>query len=310
MPIHVTTSTTQSLSNKTFVDLLSTTGIVYSQDGNSTQWNSAYTAVYSNSGKYDSTFTTVNTNSSTWDYQGTDIKALTSNWQNTYTTVNTNSSRYDSVFTTVNTNSSSWVVDTDSQTLSFNENNATLSITNGNTVSLSALSGGSGTISNETDPVFITWAQANSGRYDSIYTTFNSNSSNYQSTYTTVSAITGNLILGQLGISIDGASSGISTGIKQYLRVPYNCTITSYDIVARPSGNITIDILKSAYEDFPPTTSITGGFSPAITGINNKARGNPLGWSTTTLTAGEYLGFNVTSISTITAATLTLATRR
>lgn len=293
MPIHVTTSTTQSLSNKTFVDLLSTTGIVYSQDGDSTQWNSAYT-------------------------QGNNIKALTGNWENTYTTVNAYSG--------------TWGVDNDSQTLSFNEGNITLSITNGNTISLSALSG-----SEELDPKFSTWAQANSGRYDSTYTTFNSNSSNYQSvyttvntnsstwdyqgtdikdltgnwqnTYTTVSAITGNLILGQLGISIDGAGAVISTGIKQYLRVPYNCTITSYDIVAKPSGNITIDILKSAYEDFPPTTSITGGSSPAITN-NIKAQGNPSGWSTTTLTAGEYLGFNVTVISTITAATLTLATRR
>ena len=52
MPIHVTTSTTQSLSNKTFVDRLSTTGIAYANGGDSNQWNSAYT--------------TVNTSSATW----------------------------------------------------------------------------------------------------------------------------------------------------------------------------------------------------------------------------------------------------
>jgi hypothetical protein len=49
MPIHVTTSTTQSLSNKTFVDHLSTTGVAYASGGNSNQWNSAYTTVYANS---------------------------------------------------------------------------------------------------------------------------------------------------------------------------------------------------------------------------------------------------------------------
>lgn len=49
MPIHVTTSTTQSLSNKTFVDSLSTLSNVYADGGNSIQWNSSYTTVYANS---------------------------------------------------------------------------------------------------------------------------------------------------------------------------------------------------------------------------------------------------------------------
>jgi len=52
MPIHVTTSTTQSLSNKTFVDHLSTTGVVYASGGNSNQWNSSYTTVNANSANW------------------------------------------------------------------------------------------------------------------------------------------------------------------------------------------------------------------------------------------------------------------
>lgn len=321
MPIHVTTSTTQSLSNKTFVDKLSTTGVVYASSGNSNQWSSTYGLVYATSASWDSTYTslntnsakydsvyanvgsnsanwsstynTVNTNSGSWDYQGSDIKALTANWQNTYTTVGTYSA--------------SWGAGggTDSQTLSFDESNAQLFISNGNFVSLSALSGGGsgGGITVETDPVFTTWAQANSAKYES--------------TYTTVSAITGNLILGQLGISINGAGSVISTGIKQYLRVPYNCTITSYELVVSPfvPGFITINVLKSTWEDYPPVNSITGYSAPAInTIIDNgiKIRGTNLAgfnW-TTALTTGEYLGFNVTSVSAITGATLTLVTRR
>ena len=62
-----------------------------------------------------------------------------------------------------------------SQSLSFDENTALLSISPGNTVSLSALSGGSGGggggITVETDPIFTTWAQANSGNYDLAYHT-------------------------------------------------------------------------------------------------------------------------------------------
>ena len=94
MPIHVTTSTIQSLSNKTFVDYLSTTGVVYADGGNSEQWNS--------------TFSIVQTNSADWNYQGSDIKALTANWENTYTDFSANSGKYESAYTITNTNSASW----------------------------------------------------------------------------------------------------------------------------------------------------------------------------------------------------------
>jgi hypothetical protein len=85
MPIHVTTSTTQSLSNKTFVDYLSTTGVAYASGGNSNQWNSSYS--------------TVNANSATWGTGGggtidTGVRALTADWQSTYTTVNANSATW------------------------------------------------------------------------------------------------------------------------------------------------------------------------------------------------------------------------
>jgi len=52
MPIHVTTTTTQSLSNKTFVDRLSTTGVVYASGGNSNQWNNVYSTVQTTSGSW------------------------------------------------------------------------------------------------------------------------------------------------------------------------------------------------------------------------------------------------------------------
>ena len=62
MPIHVTTSTTQSLSNKTFVDKLSTTGVVYSNSGNSNQWNSTYSNIQSNSASWNASITGLNNN--------------------------------------------------------------------------------------------------------------------------------------------------------------------------------------------------------------------------------------------------------
>lgn len=136
MPIHVTTSTTQSLSNKTFVDRLSTTGIVYANGGNSDNWNSVYSTFNTQSAGNASTYTTVNSKSANWDsvYSSfntqsaanasvystvqsnsaswggggtidTDVRALTSNWQNTYTDFSLQSSANTAVYSTVNANS-------------------------------------------------------------------------------------------------------------------------------------------------------------------------------------------------------------
>jgi hypothetical protein len=90
------------------------------QDNSATTWNYQGTDVKDLTGKYESVYTTVQDNSATtWNYQGTDLKSLSSNWDSTYTTVQSNSSN--------------WI-----QTLSFNE--STLSISNGNSVSLASLS--------------------------------------------------------------------------------------------------------------------------------------------------------------------------
>jgi hypothetical protein len=132
--------------------------------------NSVYNSFNSNSSNYDSVYNTVNTNSgSNWNYQGNDIKALTGDWQASYTaltstsanwndtrnTVQTNSAtnwnyqgndikaltgNWQSTYTTVSSFSATW----GRQTLSFNESNAQLTISDGNTVSLSSLSGGNG----------------------------------------------------------------------------------------------------------------------------------------------------------------------
>jgi hypothetical protein len=89
---------------------LSSSQIIYADSGNSNKWSSVYSTVNANS-------------ATTWNYQGADVKALTANWQSTYSTVNANSA--------------GWI-----QTLVFDESNAQLSISGGNTISLSSLDGG------------------------------------------------------------------------------------------------------------------------------------------------------------------------
>jgi hypothetical protein len=115
----------------------STYTTVSSQSAN---WQNTYTAFRSQSANNLSVYSTVNTNSATnWNYQGTDIKALTATWQNTFTDFSIQSANNLSVYSNVNSNSASWGTGGTAQTLSFNETNSDLTLSLGNTVSLSAL---------------------------------------------------------------------------------------------------------------------------------------------------------------------------
>ena len=159
------------------------------------------------SANWDSVYNTVQTNSAAvWSYQGDDIKALSGNWQEAYTNVINNSAAYlsavdlsflsvsgnwDSVYNSVANTSATWdsvyssfsaasstflTSETDSQTLSFDESTKDLSISNGNTVSLSALVDGTA-IDNGVRALTSVW--------DSTYSTVQTNSAttwNYQGT--------------------------------------------------------------------------------------------------------------------------------
>lgn len=114
-----------------------------------------------------------------------------------------------------------------------------------------------------------------------------------------------NAIIKNVGITIDGGGSAISTGVKGYITVPYAMTITGWTLTGDVSGSIVIDVWKDTYANYPPTVAdtIAGTEKPTIT---TATKGQDLSLSswTTTVTAGDVLGFNVDSCTTITKATL------
>jgi len=121
------------------------------------------------------------------------------------------------------------------------------------------------------------------------------------------SELESNFTKGTLGIVIDGAGSAITTGIKGYLRIPYNCTINSANLVADQSGSIVIDVWKDTYANFPPTDadSITASAQPTLSTAQKSQDATLTGW-TTSLSEGDYLGFNVDSAATVTRVELAL----
>jgi hypothetical protein len=113
---------------------------------------------------------------------------------------------------------------------------------------------------------------------------------------------------GQLGITIDGAGSAISTGSKGFLRVPYDCTITAAQILADQSGSIVIDVLKDTYANFPPTDpadSICASALPTLSSSQKSEDTTLTGW-TTSVSKGDVLGFVVDSATTVTRVSLNL----
>ena len=110
---------------------------------------------------------------------------------------------------------------------------------------------------------------------------------------------------------IDEGGSVLSAGVKGYLSVPFNCTITAAELLASPSGSIIVDIWSDILGSFPPTDadSITGGSPPTIAVGSTFFVAAPATWIRE-LKKYRNLAFNVDSCSTITRCTVTLYVKR
>ena len=112
---------------------------------------------------------------------------------------------------------------------------------------------------------------------------------------------------GCIGITIDGSGSAITTGLKNYITIPFNCQILGWTIISDVSGSIVIDVWKDTYGNYPPTVadSIAGTEKPTLSS-QNKNQDNTLTTWNTSVNEGDILAFNVDSASTITKINLTL----
>lgn len=119
------------------------------------------------------------------------------------------------------------------------------------------------------------------------------------------------VLLDSKGITIDGGGSAITTGLKGYLEIPYNCTITGVTMLADVSGSAVVDIWNADYASYPPTVTetITASAKPTISAATKSKNTTLTGWTTSVL-AGDVLAFNVDSASTITRLHVSLTLKR
>lgn len=108
-----------------------------------------------------------------------------------------------------------------------------------------------------------------------------------------------------MSVTFDGGGSTLTTGIKLDVEVPFACTLTAVRLAADQSGSIVIDVWKDTYANYPPTDadSITAAAPPTISTAVKSEDVTLTGW-TTTVTAGDWLRFNIDSVTSITRCTL------
>jgi hypothetical protein len=110
---------------------------------------------------------------------------------------------------------------------------------------------------------------------------------------------------------IDGGGSAITTGFKGFIEIPYACVINTVRLLADQSGSIVIDIWKDTYANYPPVVgdSITASAKPTISSATKSESSTLTGW-TKSVSAGDILGFNVDSVTTVQRVTISLTVTR
>ena len=165
------------------------------------------------------------------------------------------------------------------QTLSFNSNTAALSISNGNTVSLSALSatGGSG------DPAVNSLVHSNSGLWNSSYTTLTANSASWSSVYTNVNSNSANWSSTYTTVSSNSGYWNTAYTLVQSNSASWNNALSAYSFIT--DGNTSVFKLSST----APFTN-AAGYIVALNG----ALQTPNTDFTITYSGTNYINLNFT----------------
>lgn len=110
---------------------------------------------------------------------------------------------------------------------------------------------------------------------------------------------------------IDGGGSAITTGVKGDIMIPFDCTVQGWDIVADTSGSIVVDVWKDTYANFPPTVAdtVTGSEKPTLSSATKNQDLTLSSW-TTSFSRGDWLRYNVDSITTVTRVTVVIRVKR
>ncbi|SRR5216684_926255 len=104
---------------------------------------------------------------------------------------------------------------------------------------------------------------------------------------------------------IDGGGVAITTGVKGYIRIPFNANLIFWEVMADQSGSIVVDIFR-ANAAIPTVSMIVAGNKPTLSASQFVNATVPSGWTSTVFGVNDWIGFNVVSVSTVTRVTVSL----
>lgn len=111
--------------------------------------------------------------------------------------------------------------------------------------------------------------------------------------------------------TFDGGGAVLTTGAKGWAIAEYTGNISQATITGDVTGNLTVDLWKDTYANFPPTVAdtITASAKPTISSGVKGQDSTLTGW-TKTIVAGDIIRANIDSVSAITYAVLTLKVKK
>lgn len=115
---------------------------------------------------------------------------------------------------------------------------------------------------------------------------------------------------GSCGVTFDGQGGVISNGRTAYVQIPYNGTLTGWTLVAAQSGSCTVTVFKDTYANYPPTTPADNIYTvqPALVSTNKAQALTPTYIAgMDTVTAGDWIGFTISGVTTVTWVNLTIS---
>jgi hypothetical protein len=121
----------------------------------------------------------------------------------------------------------------------------------------------------------------------------------------------GGSLIENIQFTLGDGSGVVPLGILGDYLVPYACTIQKVDLLADQAGNLTVDIWKDTYANFPPTVAdtIVAAAKPTLVGVNKSTDSTLTGW-TKAIAAGDILRFNVDASLLVTRVLLSLTVVR
>src|SRR3990172_8196024 len=115
----------------------------------------------------------------------------------------------------------------------------------------------------------------------------------------------------QISVVLGSIGQTLTAGVKGYLDVQWPGIISAAEMLADQSGSVVVDIWKDTYANHPPTVAdtITAAAKPTIASATKSLDTTLTGW-TTVISAGDVLGYNVDSVTSIQQVTVTLKVTR